>query len=235
MLLILNRLRQDGDLEDAIGPNFLVRNWPPALPEWSTKSVRDAFFASPQFPRLIKPDAVRHTIARGVEGGLLAYIGKPDDGTYAPLEWKTSISPLDIEVSTDMYIIKGKDAEAYQTALTAPPPPKPSELPEPPLAGTPAQPQAPGDTSRAGEPTDTEPPDDTEPDTLSKITWTGEVPPQKWMNFYTRVLTKFATSPGLTLTLTVEVAPPEGISKQKVEETKVALRELGLDDDVKDM
>jgi len=48
------------------------------------------------------------------------------------------------------------------------------------------------------------------------------------MNFYTKVLSKFAATAGLKLTLRVEVAPAEGISPQKVEETKVALRELGL-------
>ncbi len=34
----------------------------------------------------------------------------------------------------------------------------------------------------------------------------------------------------MKLTLRVEVAPAEGISLQKVDETKVALRELGLKD-----
>ena len=34
----------------------------------------------------------------------------------------------------------------------------------------------------------------------------------------------------MKLTLRVEVAPPEGVSPQKVDETKVALRELGLKD-----
>ena len=48
------------------------------------------------------------------------------------------------------------------------------------------------------------------------------------MNFYTKVLSKFASGKGLTLTVTVEAAPEGGISSQKVEETKVALRELGL-------
>jgi hypothetical protein len=54
------------------------------------------------------------------------------------------------------------------------------------------------------------------------------------MNFYTKVLSRFSTSPGLRLTLVVEVSPPEGISVQKVEETKVALRELGLKDTLED-
>jgi hypothetical protein len=52
------------------------------------------------------------------------------------------------------------------------------------------------------------------------------------MNFYTRVLSRFAASKGLKLTLTVEVSHDGGASEQKLEETKVALRELGLNDDV---
>jgi hypothetical protein len=64
------------------------------------------------------------------------------------------------------------------------------------------------------------------------LRWTGEIPPQKWMNFYTKVLSKFVSGQGLKLTLSVEVAPEGGISPQKVEETRVALQELGLTDDV---
>ncbi len=52
------------------------------------------------------------------------------------------------------------------------------------------------------------------------------------MNFYTKVLSKFASGQGLKLTLSVEVAAEGGISPQKVEETKVALQELGLDPDI---
>jgi hypothetical protein len=44
--------------------------------------VRDAFFASPQFPRLLNPDSVKDTIARGVENGMLGYVGKKGDGSY---------------------------------------------------------------------------------------------------------------------------------------------------------
>jgi hypothetical protein len=64
------------------------------------------------------------------------------------------------------------------------------------------------------------------------MAWTGEVPPQKWMNFYTKALSKFAASRGLKLKLTVEVSPDGGLSKQKIEETKAALRGLGLSDDI---
>ena len=34
-----------------------------------------------------------------------------------------------------------------------------------------------------------------------------EVPAQKWMNFYTKVISRFATTKSLRLTVAVEVAP----------------------------
>jgi hypothetical protein len=53
------------------------------------------------------------------------------------------------------------------------------------------------------------------------------------MNFYTKVVSKFAPSKSVKLTVTFEAAPEGGVSKQKVEEAKAALRELGLDPDIK--
>jgi hypothetical protein len=70
------------------------------------------------------------------------------------------------------------------------------------------------------------------PVNASTLKWAGDVPPQKWMNFYTKVLSKFASAQGLKLTVIVEVSPEGGVSKQKIEETKSALRELGLNDDL---
>jgi len=52
------------------------------------------------------------------------------------------------------------------------------------------------------------------------------------MNFYTKVLSRFAATSGLKLTVQVEVIPNDGIAKQTVEETQNHLRELGLDDHV---
>jgi hypothetical protein len=80
--LIIDRLVQAGDVEDkAVSPNFLIRNWPHAFREWNTKSVRDTCFASPQFPRLLNPDSIKDTVARGVENGMLGYVGKKADGS----------------------------------------------------------------------------------------------------------------------------------------------------------
>jgi hypothetical protein len=62
------------------------------------------------------------------------------------------------------------------------------------------------------------------------IRWQGNVPPQKWMNFYTKVLSRFASTPGLRLTVSFEVPPECGVTRAQIEETRTALRELGLDE-----
>jgi hypothetical protein len=67
---------------------------------------------------------------------------------------------------------------------------------------------------------------------VAGIQWSGEVPPQKWMNFYTKVLSRFAGGSGLKLNVQIEVVPPGGVSKHSVDDTKNALRELGLNDRV---
>ena len=64
------------------------------------------------------------------------------------------------------------------------------------------------------------------------IQWSGEVPPQKWMNFYTKVLSRYAGSAGLKLNVQIDVTPAGGVSKQTVEDTRNALRELGLNDQI---
>jgi hypothetical protein len=213
--LIIERLNQASDNEDkSVSPNFLVRNWPPAFKEWNTKSVQNAFFASPQFPRLLNPDSVKDTIARGVENGILAYVGKKLEGSYDPFHWNSSLPPQDVEISDDVFIIQRELAGAYKTARSSAPP-----------EGTPTPPSTPAPTPSSANPARSLP-----PKTVARLVWTGDVPAQKWMNFYTKVLSKFAVTAGLKLTLRVEVAPTEGISSQKVDETKTALRELGLKD-----
>ena len=68
---------------------------------------------------------------------------------------------------------------------------------------------------------------------MTRLTWSGEIPAQKWMNFYTKVLSRFATGGLMKIHLCVEISQLTGISPQKIEETIVALNELGLNNDVK--
>jgi hypothetical protein len=277
---ILERLRKDGDVEIGISPNFIARNWPPAFKEWSVRSVRDAFFSSPQFPKLLNGEAVKDSIARGVSSGLIAYVGKSSNGEYRPFIYGKDITANEVEISEDTFIIFKETAVAYKKAKEMPPTLTTLVVSPENVAIQPGKKQAltfkgldqnnqeiaVGDVSwkATGGTIDSDgvfaaakdegnfvitvtaqkvsgsttltvakegqvPP----PQPPGVMKWIGEIPPQKWMNFYTKVLSRFASGKGLKLTLTVEVSPDGGISKQKIEETKVALRELGLKDDVK--
>jgi hypothetical protein len=63
-----------------IAISFLVKHWPPALQAWSTKSVRDMFYISPKFPRLIDSNSLKRTISDGVTRGIFGYGCKSNGG-----------------------------------------------------------------------------------------------------------------------------------------------------------
>ena len=76
------------------------------------------------------------------------------------------------------------------------------------------------------------PPAGTTPDVVPGFSWIGDIAPQKWMNFYTKVLALFAAAKGLKLSLTIDVQPEGGVSKPEITEMQLALRELGMSEDI---
>ena len=279
LTVIIKRLREEGDIEKDISANFLVRNWP-AMDQWSTKAVRDAFFASPQLPRLIHGDAIKDTIARGVRDGVLAYVGRKPDGHYEPFIFEKELAPNEVEISEDMFVIRGEEAKKHiepqrLTKLVITPSRAAVEPGQQVVFRTQGIDQfgrnmdvakeavvwtAGGGNIAAGaftagtlEGTFAVEARADEMAAAAEITvskagilplmkaaaakqqgfrWSGEVPPQKWMNFYTKVLSRHVTDGGLKLTVNVEVNPDGGISEQRLEEARAALRELGLSDEI---
>ena len=228
---MVNHLRQMDEIQSGISPSFLVRNWSPAFKEWGTRTIRDAFYASPIFPRLLNAESIKQTIARGVADGVLAYVGKGADGKYIPFMFERSLDPSDVEISDETFILTRETALAYREAQAKPAVPDvPSTTGDHPSA----TPRAEDPTTPGSQPTET--PAKSRPPSAGgrSLVWNGEVPSQKWMNFYTRVLSKFATGSGLRVTVRVEIAPEGGVSEQKFEETRSALRELGLNDMLED-
>lgn len=217
--LILARLVQDDLVADkAVSPLFLSRHWPPALPEWSTRQVRDAFFASPLFPRLTDPELIKVTIAKGVSEGQLGYVGKPTADKYSPFVFATSCDPTTVEITDEMFIIRKEDAVIYEDRRTTVPPIVP-------ITGGGEIPPAPKPKPTAG--TASVPPEPID-ERVPAFRWSGEIPPQKWAQFYTKVLARFANTGVMKLSVKVEVAPEGGVTKQAVQDARVALRELGL-------
>lgn len=225
---ILSRLTQDGDVASSINSSYLTRHWSPVYKEWSTKSIRDAFFASPQFPRLLSGDAIKETIASGVSSGHFAYVAKVDGG-YDPFIFNESITREQIEIAEDVFILKKEDAEIYKERGHVEPPPTPPE---------------PGPTTGGGEGGGTEhgggtstggggtlfPTPPTTVEVVPLVKWSGEIPYNKFSIFY-KVLMKLAGS-GLKINVSFETTSSDGVSKQHAEDTRIALRELGLSDDI---
>ena len=279
--LIVNTLRKDDEITDKVGSARLVRFWPPALTEWSTKAVRDAFFASPALPRLIDPDSIKQTIADAVSSKLIGYARK--EGARTVLErFGEALSEHDVEISEDVVLLKAEDAQK----LLEPPrlhrlaihPEKidlcPDEHATFTLKGSDQYGQpfpvasplwsAPGCTVgqdgqvRVGETLglytvtarcaeaeaqaqirvqakkDDDDNDDDKPGRAKVLRWSGTVPYQKWMNFYTKVVSPFASVVGLRLRVEVQV-PAEKEDQQakaQLEKMRSALRDLNLDEEV---
>jgi hypothetical protein len=276
---VLSSLRQKDIIAKDVLPRYLVRNWPPAFTEWSTKSVRDAFFASPQFPRLLYPDTIKETIARGVTEGHIAYVAKSPKGGYDPFLYKTSMSASDVEISADVYILTADEAEKHIE------PPRlerliisPDEVRLKPgtkqtfsvealdqhgreiRTGTIDWSATGGEidqrgvftagqdegnflvTAKSGDVTGsasvvvskekTQPVPPKPPKGPKKLRWSGEVPSQKWMNLYTKVLTKFVSDGDLKIRVSIEANLKKESADRLIEETRTALRGLGLSDDV---
>ena len=274
--LILRELLRCEEITDGISPSKLIKFWPPALVEWSTKAARDAFYSSPKLSRLLNPDSIKRAISDGVTQNILGYASKDAAGRLKLEKFKASLFDADVEISDDMFILKAGDAQKLQE------PPRLAQLvvrPEHPalkpgeqaaficsaldqygnaFAASPATWKATGGTITANGlytagatgglfsvraaaqgheididvriSTTVEPPTAPPPPGKQTLHWRGDVPPQKWMNFYTKVLSRFVSSPGLRLEVSFEVPVERDQAQSKVDETRAGLKELGLDD-----
>ncbi len=218
--LISRRLEQDDTVVHSLSIDYLLRSWPPALEEWSTKEVRDAVYKSPKFPRLLDPDTLKETIARGVRDGRVAYASRTADGDFDPVYFAEDLSAVDVAFDEDMFIMRKDRALEIMGTDTGE---EVEEGHEADIAPT---------IDEAEEESST--PTGTERPAIQAIKWTGEVPSQKWMTFYTQVLTPFVTQGGLSLRVTAHIEPSNGVTQRQVDEMRSKLRDLGLDDTVEE-
>jgi hypothetical protein len=227
LTIVINRLIADDELTKSPTPNLLLRYWPPALIEWSTKAVRDAFYASPLLPRILGADALKDTISKGVSDGRLAYASKNADGSYGDFVFGRNLAVSEVEFSEGIVLLQKADAEKYEAGNADGPSIKQSSEPPIPQPGETAN-----DTDAIAVGTVDGSSAVAQGESFAHIEWHGEIPPQKWMNFYTKVVSKFGVGQGVKLTVRFEAAPCGGVSLQKLEEAKSALKELGLDSDM---
>jgi len=280
--LITTRLNQLEKLTGTVGSNFLVRNWSRVSAEWSTRQIRDAFFASPHFPRVQNQEVIKKTIERGVSEGAFAYVGRASDGGYDPFYYREPLSTLKIEFSDDVFLVPKEEAEKEIERRS-----KDNRIVRF-VIEAPAQEVAAGQrctfTARAynkdgeqitgkeitwhtdgGEISDLgEFCADEAPGTycvtavcdnvpaevqiqvkkevirekdeiqtrITSLHWDGKVDPFKWSNFYNRLIIKLMKSGKLDLSINLSVNNRGGISQEMIDEIRVALKELELDEDI---
>ena len=109
--LVINQLVRDDEVSSGVGATKLVRVWPPAFTEWSTKAVRDAFFASPALPRLLDPESIRRTIADGVTAGNFGYATRNAEGRLDLIRFSESLTESEVEISDEVFILRPDDAK----------------------------------------------------------------------------------------------------------------------------
>lgn len=279
--LILNRLIKDDEVTDAVGANRLLKYWPPAFTEWSTKALRDAFFSSPLLPRLIRGEVVRRSIAAGVSQGLLGYAHRDASGRLVLVRFNEDLSEHEVEIAEDCFILKARDAQRLlepprlaQLSL------RPDsvvlqpgeqvkftigafdqyghELSEPALSWSTTTGQiapdgqlvAGAETGRfavrvaAGDITAqadvsvavNESPNVKRQNELQlagrTLSWSGQLPIQKWTTFYMKVLTRIAAKPGLTVRVEFSMPINTPTEQHTADELRSGLRDVGLSDDV---
>ena len=108
---VINDLKRGDLIVDSVASRKLLSYWPPALTEWSTKAVRDAFFASPALPRLVNGELLKRTISDGVSAKLFAYARKDAKGKIQLEKFGDSTSESEVEISDDVYLLKSEDAQ----------------------------------------------------------------------------------------------------------------------------
>jgi hypothetical protein len=161
--------------------------------------------------------------------------------------YKEELNPNDIDLSDDLYIINSTAADAYlqkvaqqqshasaymESRADGDQRQTPIELAASP-SGV-AYGQSDQTAAEGVSATGTGNYDGRSTSAATHLRWSGQVPPQKWTIFYTKVLSTLVNTGELSLTVSVDAIPTSQVTLQRVETMKAALRELGLQDNVRE-
>jgi len=208
--IYLQRLGCHGGLDeivDSIPARKLLAGWPDGQSQWSTKAVRDAFYSSPLLPRVVNHEVIQRAIADGLRQGVLRMAVRDEQGQLQVQPALSSCLPSDIEFSDTQILIQSTHTNE-------------------PIASVPSQSSPRREQSL---PAATAPLASHEARSLS---WQGVLPPQKWMTFYSKILSRLVATPGLQIEVRFDAPVQPAQHDSKLSEVQAGLRDLGLHDDV---
>ena len=218
---VLAALKSEALLNESVGAGYIERNWPPALKAdgaWPLASLRQSFLNG-ALTRLVDPDAVlKNKIVEFVRNGDFGLAsGKRADGSFERLWFEEPVGPEEVAFESGVFLLRKATAEA----LRAGPPAEPDPTSGPATAPTP----------RPASPTGPAPEPSPEPEPTAgtrTLRLSGNVPPEVWNRFGTRVLPKLRSGTDLTIGVEVSVTVAADAAAGLVGELKQALEELGL-------
>jgi hypothetical protein len=206
------RLTQQDILVPSVSASWLARHRPPALPEWSLRTVRELFYSSPRFPRLRDWPALRNAVSLGVQQGLFGLAARDAEGRLVAVHFKETVPETEIEFTAESVLITPEAAEAWFAGGER--------------AGSDVTPEQTGSSHIPRLPTSA--PTSLEPPGCSALIWRGTLVPGRWMLFYNRVLSKVVLAGGLTVRIEVESRPDTGLTPTQVADVRQGLADLEL-------
>jgi hypothetical protein len=221
---VITALKSQALLNEFVGAGYIERYWPPVLKEtgaWPLAGLRQSFLNG-SLTRLLDPDVVLRTkivefVSKG-EFGLAS--GKKPDGGYERVWFNEPLASDEISFESGVFLLLKSKAKSLKIEPEAIPGGGPEPIPEP--KPEPEQPSGP----------EPEPEPGAGP-SLKTFRFIGNVPPEVWNRFGTKVLPKLRSGTDLKIGIDFSVCMETGIAKSFETELRQILDDLGLSDRVK--
>ena len=221
---VVRALKTEALLNESVGAGYIERHWPPAFRDtgaWPLASLRKSFLDG-SLTRLVDADAVlRDKIPQFVANGDFGLAsGARADGGFDRWWYRELLPPEEMAFEADVFLLTRVTADQLTSAQAAP-----NDSGTDP--DTPLEPDGPPtrDAKTIGtESTDTERPEAAQ----TTLRLVGDIPPELWNRFGTRVLPKLRSGDDLAVRIDSSVLIDFGSFESFRRDLRQALDDLGL-------
>ena len=221
---VITALKSHALLNESIGAGYIERNWPPALKEsgaWPLTSLRQSFLNG-SLTRLIDPDKILRErivelVSRG-EFGLAS--GRKSDEEYDRVLYNEFVERADVTFESDLYLLLRSRAQSLKGSL------------EPVLGGI-QQPEPTEVIEPVTEPSTVVGPEPDSEATTRTFRIFGEVPPETWNRFGSKVVPKLRTGSDLKTGIELSVTVDGKLAQSFEKDLQQVLEDLNLTGRVK--
>jgi len=213
---VISALKSEGMLNESVGVGYIERNWPTALKEskmWPLMGLRQSFLNG-SLTRLLDVDkALKIKIPEFVEKGDFGLAsGSNPDGSFTRVWFNEPLSHEEVTFEKDVFLLRKDKAQSLKSGKPAEKSPATIEPPPviPPTEGL----ATPGDVQPSG--------------VQRHLNLRGNIPPEIWNRFGSKILPKVRNAKNLELNLQVSLEGTEEELRSLRSDLQQALNDLGL-------